>query len=209
MSNLPTSSEKAKSKRRWLQFSLSTLFVVTLGVAGFFAGFRMGEERGYEMGVQRRRSETPVTRVYDVAGLGSVAGRREYAPRPSSGSLDPHSRAAPTGPEAVDALEYAAPSPCAPTVDFDSLIDLITTTVAPETWNDVGGRGSIAPHEESLGLVVLQTPVVHEELESLLQKLRENAKAPIPGIPGQTSARTHDRDRSGHPESGDPEEDLK
>ncbi|MFH1267839.1 MAG: DUF1598 domain-containing protein, partial [Planctomycetota bacterium] len=29
--------------------------------------------------------------------------------------------------------------------DFDSLIELITTTVAPESWDDVGGPGSIAP----------------------------------------------------------------
>ncbi|PQO38568.1 DUF1598 domain-containing protein [Blastopirellula marina] len=29
--------------------------------------------------------------------------------------------------------------------DFDSLIDLITTTVQPESWEDLGGPGSIAP----------------------------------------------------------------
>ncbi len=29
--------------------------------------------------------------------------------------------------------------------DFDSLIDLITSTVQPTTWDDVGGAGSIAP----------------------------------------------------------------
>ncbi|NQT15038.1 MAG: DUF1598 domain-containing protein, partial [Planctomycetes bacterium] len=29
--------------------------------------------------------------------------------------------------------------------DFDSLIDLITTTIAPESWEDVGGVGTIAP----------------------------------------------------------------
>ena len=29
--------------------------------------------------------------------------------------------------------------------DFDALIDLITSTVAPTTWEDVGGPGSISP----------------------------------------------------------------
>lgn len=29
--------------------------------------------------------------------------------------------------------------------DFDSLIELITTTIAPESWEDVGGVGTIAP----------------------------------------------------------------
>lgn len=31
--------------------------------------------------------------------------------------------------------------------DFDALIELITTTVAPTTWEEVGGPGSIAPFE--------------------------------------------------------------
>ncbi len=30
--------------------------------------------------------------------------------------------------------------------DFDSLIDLITATIAPQTWDDVGGPGSVQPY---------------------------------------------------------------
>ena len=56
--------------------------------------------------------------------------------------------------------------------DFDSLIELITTTVAPETWDDVGGAGSIAPFETNLSLVVSQTQDVHEDLVDLLEQLR-------------------------------------
>mgnify|MGYP007044806564 CR=1 FL=1 len=29
--------------------------------------------------------------------------------------------------------------------DFDTLIELITATIAPDTWDDVGGEGSIHP----------------------------------------------------------------
>jgi general secretion pathway protein D len=56
--------------------------------------------------------------------------------------------------------------------DFDSLIELITTTVAPETWEDVGGAGSIAPFETNLSLVISQTQDVHDQIGDLLEQLR-------------------------------------
>jgi len=56
--------------------------------------------------------------------------------------------------------------------DFDSLIDLIVTTVAPDTWDEVGGPGSIAPFETNLSLVVSQTQEVHDQLVDLLEQLR-------------------------------------
>ncbi|MHB1037739.1 MAG: hypothetical protein ACYC35_25030 [Pirellulales bacterium] len=56
--------------------------------------------------------------------------------------------------------------------DFDSLIELITTTIAPTTWTDAGGVGSIAPFETNLSLVVSQTQEVHEDIVDLLQQLR-------------------------------------
>ena len=56
--------------------------------------------------------------------------------------------------------------------DFDSLIDLITKTVKPTTWDDVGGPGTIAPFETNLSIVVSQTQDVHKELADLLVQLR-------------------------------------
>ena len=56
--------------------------------------------------------------------------------------------------------------------DFDSLIDLITSTIQPTTWDSVGGPGSIAPFETNLSLVVSQTQEVHEEIADLLEQLR-------------------------------------
>jgi general secretion pathway protein D len=56
--------------------------------------------------------------------------------------------------------------------DFDSLIDLIKTTVKPTSWDDTGGAGSISPFETNLSLVVSQTQEVHEELSDLLEQLR-------------------------------------
>ncbi len=56
--------------------------------------------------------------------------------------------------------------------DFDSLIDLITSTIKPTTWDDVGGPGSIAPFETNLSIVVSQTQDVHDEIVDLLEQLR-------------------------------------
>ena len=56
--------------------------------------------------------------------------------------------------------------------DFDSLIDLITSTIKPTTWDDVGGPGSVAPFPTNLSIVVSQTQDVHEEIVDLLEQLR-------------------------------------
>lgn len=56
--------------------------------------------------------------------------------------------------------------------DFDSLIDLITSTIKPTTWDEVGGAGSIKEFETNLSLVVSQTQDVHEEIVDLLEQLR-------------------------------------
>jgi general secretion pathway protein D len=56
--------------------------------------------------------------------------------------------------------------------DFDSLIELITTTVQPTTWDEVGGPGSVAPFETNLSLVISQTQEVHEQIKDLLEQLR-------------------------------------
>ncbi|MEX2561195.1 MAG: hypothetical protein WD403_14835, partial [Pirellulales bacterium] len=56
--------------------------------------------------------------------------------------------------------------------DFDSLIELITSTIAPTTWDDVGGPGAIQEFEGNLTLVVSQTQEVHEEIAELLAQLR-------------------------------------
>jgi general secretion pathway protein D len=56
--------------------------------------------------------------------------------------------------------------------DFDSLIDLITSTIAPTTWDSAGGLGSVQPFETNLTLVVSQTQEVHEQIADLLQQLR-------------------------------------
>jgi general secretion pathway protein D len=56
--------------------------------------------------------------------------------------------------------------------DFDSLVELVTTTVAPQSWQEVGGPGAISGYENNLSLVVSQTQEVHEQIADLLEQLR-------------------------------------
>ncbi len=56
--------------------------------------------------------------------------------------------------------------------DFDSLIDLITATIEPDSWDDVGGENSIQQFETNLSLVVSAPNEVHEEIADLLRQLR-------------------------------------
>jgi general secretion pathway protein D len=57
--------------------------------------------------------------------------------------------------------------------DFDSLIDLIVSTVSTETWaENGGGEAEIRPFPTNLSLVISQTQAVHEEIADLLAQLR-------------------------------------
>jgi type II secretory pathway component GspD/PulD (secretin) len=56
--------------------------------------------------------------------------------------------------------------------DFTSLTELIVSTVAPDTWDQVGGPASIRTHETTLSLVIRQTQKIHEEITDLLDQLR-------------------------------------
>jgi general secretion pathway protein D len=57
--------------------------------------------------------------------------------------------------------------------DFDSLIDLIVSTISTETWaENGGGEAEIRPFPTNLSLVISQTQAVHEEIADLLEQLR-------------------------------------
>jgi hypothetical protein len=70
--------------------------------------------------------------------------------------------------------------------DFDSLLNLIITDVAPETWDEVGGPGSVSPYwtRRMRVIVVSQTYEVHQQVASLLQELaRHGGASPLPETP--------------------------
>lgn len=64
-----------------------------------------------------------------------------------------------------------------PGLDFQSLIESITTSIAPTSWDEVGGPGAIQPFTNSAALVISQTTAIHSEIEEFLKAHREVAKA--------------------------------
>ena len=60
--------------------------------------------------------------------------------------------------------------------DFDSLIELVESTVHPNSWEAVGGEGSIQVFPKDSTLVISNKSFVHEELESLLHNLRSKSE---------------------------------
>jgi hypothetical protein len=68
------------------------------------------------------------------------------------------------------------------TANFDPLIDLITETVLPSSWDDVGGDAYVQAFPPNLSLVVCQTKVGHEQvalLLSVLRRLRKTEKSNV------------------------------
>jgi hypothetical protein len=64
-------------------------------------------------------------------------------------------------------------------LDYESMIEMITSTVEPASWNEVGGPGAVceATIRNTEALVILQTYHVHRKIAALLEELREVAEA--------------------------------
>jgi general secretion pathway protein D len=90
-----------------------------------------------------------------MGGLGGMGGGMRNAVNPAGGGF--------AGPGGLG--RGAQP-------DFDSLTELITSTIAPQSWQEVGGPGAITGYENNLSLVVSQTQEVHEQIADLLEQLR-------------------------------------
>ncbi len=59
--------------------------------------------------------------------------------------------------------------------DFEPLVELLTYTISPDMWEEVGGPGTISEFE-SAGtalLVIRNSPSIHYEIEGLFSKLRQ------------------------------------
>ncbi len=78
----------------------------------------------------------------------------------------------------VSDLLYSQPITVASLLDadYDSLIEITTSSVASDSWDEVGGAGSIEPCPYSQSLVISQTRRVHRKVQALLDTLRK-AKA--------------------------------
>jgi general secretion pathway protein D len=107
------------------------------------------------------------------------AGINGASAPPATGGLNPGALAqfqggmgGPPATGSMPAIPFGAPNVGGSQADFQSLIDLIQATVAPQTWNSVGGQGAVQPFATNLSLVISQTQEVHEEIADLLVQLR-------------------------------------
>jgi len=59
-------------------------------------------------------------------------------------------------------------------IPAEKLIEIITSMVAPDTWEETGGTGKITSLGDSTSaLVISQTEQIHDQIADLLEKLRE------------------------------------
>lgn len=95
----------------------------------------------------------------DMSGMGGMDGSMGGGMMPGMAG----------GPMYGDSM--GAPS-SSQTSSADPLIEVVTTTVLPDSWSDVGGPGSIAAYHHGL-LVVNHHAQAHRRIEKVLQMLRD------------------------------------
>ncbi|MFM9057750.1 MAG: hypothetical protein ACKOSQ_01255 [Planctomycetaceae bacterium] len=100
----------------------------------------------------------------DQAAAGDVS--------PTTLAQIPGRRSGPATTGSMPSIPFGPPTVGGGQADFQTLIDLIQSTVAAPTWNTVGGPGAIQPFNTNLSLVISQTQEVHEEIADLLEQLR-------------------------------------
>lgn len=76
--------------------------------------------------------------------------------------------------------------------DYQSLIELITTSVGPKTWDEVGGAGSIQEFRNARAIVISQTFAVHRQVERLLSSVRAVREAQAAAEPKQAEDEVQD-----------------
>lgn len=55
---------------------------------------------------------------------------------------------------------------------YDALMEVMRETIEPDSWDDVGGPGSMEPFAQRYCLVISQTNDVHDRIEDLFRRLR-------------------------------------
>jgi hypothetical protein len=98
-------------------------------------------------------------RVYDCRELLSMPGTRDGAPK---GAGNPG--AVPNGVAGAGGGGFGGPPP--KPVLPDNLVQVVMSTVDPDSWDEVGGPGNAVEYKGML--VVLQTPDCHAKVEKLL-----------------------------------------
>ncbi|MDP7015807.1 MAG: general secretion pathway protein GspD [Pirellulaceae bacterium] len=138
---------------------------------------------GYNAGLPAAIRDAHNSLGYGVAPPASQTGHLTLASHQAGGDLSNSSVLAQMGNSGMLGSQSSRPTQPsgmgaggagggAAAADFDTLIELITSTIAPESWDEVGGAGAIESFPTNLSLVVSQTQDVHEQIADLLDQLR-------------------------------------
>lgn len=77
-------------------------------------------------------------------------------------------------------------------MDYSSLMNLLSVSIEPDSWEELSGPGSMMPHRNTRSLVIRQRWDVHRQILQLLRDLREakrlsaNAKSQAAGLRGES-----------------------
>jgi beta-lactamase regulating signal transducer with metallopeptidase domain len=135
-------------------FSVGAILIVLgLGSISIFAGPPEIAKQDATAEPEKRPAEEYQTRWYQVADL-----------------VMPIPPLIISAPSAEPRIEQSGTKP-----DFDSLVNLITSTIQPRTWKSAGGQGTAAVSKSNLSIVLSQTRAVHDEISNLLTQLRRTA----------------------------------
>jgi len=165
-----TTSLKTQGKMYHVTYPVGDLVVPVANFAGSTAMPRAGQQGAIGIGsatVPGGAGGNAMNAALPSVGLGQFgSGLGGTPPLGSSGS--------PISPGVGGAPGTNAPNfpGTGQVVDFDSLIQLIESTISPNSWSSVGGAGTIEEFQPNLSLVVNQTQNVHDQIADLLAQLR-------------------------------------
>jgi len=152
------------------------------GMGGFGGG--MGGGMGGMFGAGGGGQRPFVTSVIPVVGPdGNTAGLSSggdagESPEPEPDEVEPDESEpdepvdAPMESFTPDATAATGPTPPRYVADIDSVLDLVTSTIEPTAWDQVGGPGSLTFFEPTLDFVISTTDEIHDEVDSLFARLR-------------------------------------
>ena len=151
------------------QNSLNMNFLTPNG--GSSNGF-IGQGRSVPLAGQNSNSISPIALSQQASGnaMGQQLGGLPGGGSPILGGLGggPVQSGNPTyssiGPQNLGGVSEA---------DFQPLIRLIRNTIDPDGWDDTNGDGTVQAFVPNLSLIVSQTQEVQDQIQDLLQQLRE------------------------------------
>jgi type II secretory pathway component GspD/PulD (secretin) len=154
-----TTDAHSKGRMELKTYQVADLVIPIMNSAGTAAGMVAGvPQPGQENRTLQATGVTPFTGPHSLPG-GSQVGTLQNNQSPGSTSSQNQGTTIAKSASPTSGME-------------DTLIKLITTMIKPESWDSMGGPGSIDYFPLVMALTINQTPDIQEQVQELLQALR-------------------------------------